>query len=96
MELPAPSDVESYFFKRSAVDFEVASSWADLQHDAHESRQIEPRCDQKSLKSETHKQQPSLSGPGLPQAKVRPSVLTTDKGLAMLEVQPAGEAQDEK
>ena len=96
MELPAPSDVESYFFKRSAVDFEVASSWADLQHDGHESRQIEPRCDQKSLKSETHKQQPSLSGPGLPQAKVRPSVLTTDKGLAMLEVQPAGEAQDEK
>ena len=51
-EPPAPSDMESYFFKRSAVDFEIASSWADLQPDGHESRQIEERSDQKSLKSQ--------------------------------------------
>ena len=40
-EPPAMSDMESYFFKRSAVDFEVASSWADLHPDGHEFRQIE-------------------------------------------------------
>ena len=41
MEPPAMSDMESYFFKRSAIDFEMASSWADLQPDGHESRQVE-------------------------------------------------------
>ena len=96
IELPAVSDVESCFFKRSAVDFEVASSWADFHHDGHESRQMEQRCDQKSLKSELHQQQPSQSGPGLARAKAVAAVLSMDKGLAMLEVQPAGEAQDEK
>ena len=60
-ELSTMSDVESYFFKRSVVDFEMASSLVDLQHDDHESRQIVERSDQKSLNSELEHQRQSQS-----------------------------------
>ena len=96
IERPAPSDIESCFFKRSAVDLEMASSLADLQPDGHESLQIEQRCDQKSLRSESRHQRPSQSGPGPAQAAGRAAALAMDTGLAMLEVQPAGGAQDDQ
>ena len=78
------SDVESYFFKRSAVDFEMASSLVDLQHDDHESRQIVERSDQKSLNSELEHQRQSQSRLELARAKEGVAALSMDTGLAML------------
>ena len=78
------SDVESYFFKRSVVDFEMASSLVDLQHDADESRQIAQWSDQKSLNNELDHQQRSQNRTGLAQAKEGAAALCMDTGLAML------------
>ena len=78
------SDVESYFFKRSVVDFEMASSLVDLQHDDHESRQIVERSDQKSLNSELEHQRQSQSRLELARAKEGVAALSMDTGLAML------------
>ena len=78
------SDVESCFFKRSAVDLEMASSLLDLQHDAHQSRQIVQGSDQKSLKSELDDQRRSQIGQGLAQAEKGAAVLSMGTGLAML------------
>ena len=78
------SDVESYFFKRSVVDFEMASSLVDLQHDDHESRQIVERSDQKSLNSELEHQRQSQSRLELARAKEVVAALSMDTGLAML------------
>ena len=78
------SDVESYFFKRSVVDFEMASSLVDLQHDDHESRQIVERSDQKSLNSELEHQRQSQSRLELARAKDGAAALCMDTGLAML------------
>ena len=84
IELPTISDVESYFFKRSAVDLEMESSLVDFQHDAHESRQIVQGSDQKSLKSELNDQRRSQSGQGLAQAEKGAAVLRMETGFAML------------
>ena len=90
--------MESYFFKRSAVDFEIASSWADLQPDGYEYRHIEERSDQKSPKSHSNHQQPSQSEPAQTQAKRDAAILTMNTGLAKLEVRPADgtEADDDQ
>ena len=93
IEQPAVSDVESCFFKRSAVDLEMMSLLADFQNDGDQSRQIEQRCDQKYLKGESDHQRPSQSGPGQAQATGRAAVLKMDTGLAVLEVQPVERAQ---